>query len=293
MKIDHRIFLPLVAGLLISSPARGGTNDYAGGFWTLDDASKNLAAAAEITPVKYPDCDTATVEQKMVRVYHPDGTAAAQDETFVKVLTEKGRRDNRTLRLVFTRPYSTVEVVRLEVMKPDGGVTPVDIAANSKESINDGQMAMNIYDPNDRVLQVNIPKLEIGEVIHSIIRQTTERAYIPDQYAEENIFEGSGYLRHLTYEVHAPAERPLKYIRLRDEVAGTVKYSAATNADGAITHHWEVAAVPRIFDEPSMPTYENVLQRLLVSTLTDWPAVSKWYWNLRQGFADVKDTRTI
>ena len=53
-----------------------------------------LTAAAEITPAKYPDSDTATVEQKSVREYRPDGTAEAQDETFVKTLTEKGRREN-------------------------------------------------------------------------------------------------------------------------------------------------------------------------------------------------------
>jgi transglutaminase-like putative cysteine protease len=42
-----------------------------------------------------------------------------------------------------------------------------------------------------------------------------------------------------------------------------------------------------MFDEPSMPPYDNVLQRLLVSTLPDWPAVSKWYWNLSQPHLDA------
>ncbi len=280
MKINLGFLIPLAAMMVAASPVCGGTNDFAGPIWTFEDSAKILATAADITTAKYPDSDTATVEQKMMRRYRPDGTAAAQDETFVKVLTEKGRRENRTLELSFTLPYSTVEVVKLEVVKPDGTLTPVDVAANSKESINESQMAMNIYDPNDRVLQVNIPKLEIGDVVHSIIRQTTERAYIPDQYAEENVFEVSGYIRHLSYEVHAPAERPLNCVRLRDEIPGTVKYSAETNTDGAITHHWEVADVPRMFDEPSMPPYNNVLQRLLLSTLPNWQAVSKWYWDL-------------
>ncbi len=287
MKINRLIFVPLAALLLAASSAWGSTNDYAGAIWAYEDSTRPLAAAAEITPVKYPDCDTAVVEQKMVRQYRPDGTADAQDETFVKVLTEKGRRENRTLALSFMLPYTTADVVKLEVVKPDGSATPVDVAANSKVSIDDSQMAMNIYDPNTKVLQVNIPKLEIGDVVHSIIRQTTERAYIPDQYAEENLFEGSGFIRHISYEVHAPAERPLKYLRLRDEIPGTVTYAADTNADHSITHHWEVNDVPRMFEEPSMPSYENVLQRLLVSTLPDWKAVSKWYWELSKPHLDA------
>ena len=275
-------FFSFVAVAFMVTPLRAETNRYAGRLWEFEDAKKILEAASQITLEKYPDCDSATVEQKMVRVYRSDGTGECQDETFVKVLTEKGKRANRTLSLSFMLPYSTEDVVKLEVMKPDGQVAPVDVAANSKETIDDSQMAMNIYDPNSRVLRVNIPQVEIGDVVHSITRQTLERPIIPGEYAEENVLEGSGYIRHLAYEVHAPSDRPLKRIALRDEIPETVHYSAQTNADGTLDYQWEVSDVPRMFDEPSMPPYEMVLQRLYVSTTPDWQAVSKWYWGLSQ-----------
>ena len=283
MRKTHRILMNLTwlrLLILLAAPAYASTNAYDGTLWSLKDTRPILAASAEITAAKYPDCDMATVEQGMMRVYHPDGTGESQDETFVKVLTEKGRRANRTLSLSFTLPYSTVDVVKLEVFKPDGTVQPVDVAANSKESINDSQMAMNIYDPNERVLQVNLPKVEIGDLVHSVIRQTTMRPYIPGQFSEQNVFEGCGFIQHASYEVQAPAGHPLKCFRLRDEISGTTRTDVRTNAAGDVTYHWEIANVPRMFDEPSMPPYEMVLQRLLVSTLPDWPAVSQWYWEL-------------
>jgi hypothetical protein len=243
-------------------PSRAGTNDYTGGRWALVDPAKALADAKTITTTAYPDCDTATVEQHSVRVFRADGTGEAQDETFVKMLTEKGRRANRTLTMSFTLPYSTPEVPRLEIVKPDGSVEPVDVAANSKETIDDSQMGMNIYDPNNKILQVNIPKLEVGDMVHSVTRMTTERAYIPGQYAEESVLEGDGLIRHLTYEVFAPADRPLQRIALRDAIPGTVAYSAQTNADGSVTHLWTAANVPGMFEEPSMPAYEMVWQGL-------------------------------
>jgi len=266
--------------VLAGLPARGDTNQYAGSNWDLEDAKKVMVAAAEITPAQYPNCDEATVEQRSVRVYQADGTGECQDETFVKVLTEKGRRDNRTLTMYFMLPYTTVAVPRLEVIKPDGETVPVDVAANSRESIDDSQMAANIYDPNMRVLRVNIPGLDIGDVVHSVERETIERPFIAGEYAEENIFEGPGFIRHITYEVHAPADRPLKRIALRDEVPGTVTASTRPGTNHTIVYRWEVNNVPRMFDEPSMPPYEEVLQRLFVSTLPDWAAVSKWYWDL-------------
>ncbi|MGA2174551.1 MAG: DUF3857 domain-containing protein [Verrucomicrobiota bacterium] len=279
--------LVFTALFALERPAGAETNRYAGANWAFVDTGKVLAAAADITLAKYPDCDEATVEKKMTRVYRADGTGECQDEAFVKVLTEKGKRNNRTLSMSFMLPYSTVEVVRLEVVHTNGETTPVDVAANSKEAIDDSQMGMNIYDPNMRVLRVNLPKVEIGDVVHSVTRETIERAYIPGQFAEESVFEGPGYIRHTSYEVRAPRERPLVRVALRDEVSGTVKYTNEPDADGGVIHHWEVNDVPRMFDEPAMPPYEMVLQRLLVSTTPDWQAVSKWYWDLSKPHLDA------
>src|ERR1039457_4749484 len=265
--------LVLAAVALAASLARGDTNRYAGGEWSLVNAKSVMAAAAEITPAKYPDCDAATVDQKSVRVYRADGTGECQDETFTKVLTEKGKRDNRTLTMSFMLPYWTVSVPTLEVIKPDGTVVPVDVAANSKESIDDSLMAENIYDPNMRILQVNIPSLDVGDVIHSVARETIERPPIAGEFDDENVFEGPGFIRHITYEVHASDDRPLKRIALRDEVPGTVAYSTQPGPDGTLIHRWEVNNVPRMFDEQSMPPYEEVLQRLFVSTMPDWAVI--------------------
>jgi transglutaminase-like putative cysteine protease len=274
--------LILAAVALAVFSARGQTNRYAGGEFALVDAKPVMAAAAEFTPATYPDCDSVTVDQKSVRVYHADGTAECQDETFTKVLTEKGKRDNRTVTEYFMLPYTTVEVPKLEIIKPDGTVVPVDVAANSKESIDDSQMAANIYDPNFRVLRANIPSLDVGDVVHAVARETIERSIIPGQFAEENVFEGTGFIRHITYEVYAPEDRPLKRIVLRDEIPGTVTSSIKPGAGNTMVYRWEVNNVPRMFDEASMPPYEMVLQRLFISTLPDWAAVSKWYWDLSQ-----------
>jgi transglutaminase-like putative cysteine protease len=280
-------FLACFASALIVWTAGAQTNDYSGPMWSLVDAPKALSAAKDITAAKYPNCDDATVEKKMMRVYRADGTGECQDETYTKVLTEKGRRGNRTLSLSFMLPYNTVQVPTLELIKSDGHVVPVDVAANSKETIDESQMQMNIYDPNEKILRVNIPGVEIGDLIHSVTRQTIERSYIAGQYAEETVLEAPSYILHESYEVHAPADHPILRIALRDEVPGTVAYSKQTSPDGGTVHHWEISNVPRMFDEPSMPPYEMVLQRLFVSTMPDWQTVSKWYWNLSKSHLDA------
>src|SRR5215469_4327220 len=262
--------------------------------WNPVDLKKVMGAAAEITPAKYPNCDSAVVDQNSVRDYHADGTGLCQDETFTKVLTEKGRRDNRELSFFFMLPYFNVAVPKVEVIKPDGTIVPVDIAANSKESIDDSQMSENIYDPNNRIVSVNIPQLDIGDTIHVVSRQIIHRSIMPNEYDEENVFEGSSYIRHLSYVVHAPASLPLVSSALRDKIPGTITSSTVTNGD-QVVYNWEVNNVDRMFDEPDMPPYDMVLQRLFVSTVPQWQDISKWYWNISKPHLDtttpeMKDT---
>ena len=282
IKLLTSIYRLLLAALMgaVAAAQGGTTNRYTGPEFALVDPKAVLEAAADITLANYPDCDDAVVEKKMVRAYRRDGTGECQDEVFTKVLTEKGKRNNRTLTLAFMLPYSTVEVAKLEVIKPGGQVVPVDVASNSKETIDDSQMQSNIYDPNARVLRVSIPSLDIGDLVHAVTRQNIDRSIIPGEFAEESVFEGQGLIRHASYEVHAPGDRPLKRIALRDEVAGTVKYSTHPGPEQTLVHRWEITNVPRMFEEPAMPPYEMVLQRLFVSTAPDWQTVSKWYWGL-------------
>src|SRR5436190_838911 len=183
--MDVRIFFSIAATLAVFPALAGGSYD--GPKWDFLDAKKVLSDAAQITTEKYPDCDEATVEKKMVRVYRADGTGECQDETFTKVLTEKGKRGNRSLSLYYMLPYSTAEAIKLEVIKPNGDSVAVDIPANSKEMIDDSQMGMNIYDPNSKILRVKIPRVEIGDVVHATTRTTIKRSIIPGELADDNV----------------------------------------------------------------------------------------------------------
>ena len=260
-------------------PVFAGDTNFAGAEWDFVNPQKVMAAAVEITPEKYPNCDAAIVEENSVRDYRADGTGEEQDETFTKVLTEKGKRENRQISLFFMLPYWTVSVPKLEIIQPDGKTIPVDVPANSKVSIDTSQMAENIYDQNDRILTVNIPQLNVGDIVHVVAREVIQRSIMPDEFDDENIFEGASYIRHWSYVVHAPTNLPLASIGLRDEIPGTVSTMAQTNGD-QIVYDWEINDVPRMFDEPGMPPYDQVLQRLFVGTVPTWQDVSKWYWNL-------------
>jgi transglutaminase-like putative cysteine protease len=249
------------------------------------DKSSVLKKAAEATVKKFPDADSVLVGDYEKKIYQPDGTSESWDEVYEKVLTEKGKRDNRILTLYFTIPYSKVDMPLLELIKPNGTVQKIDVKKNSREMVNPSQMNQNIYNPNSKLLKITIPGLEIGDVIHSVSHRQTVKARVPKTWSDYFVLEYTNPIMDYDIEIDAPKSMPLVNIQLKDEIKGTVKFSQQEKGD-RIIYKWHASDIPRIFEEPSMPPYYTVTQRLLVSTIPNWQYISKWYWELSKPHLD-------
>jgi len=243
------------------------------------DRAEVIKSAKQVTSRKYPDSDDALVDDYLFTAYRPDGTSVTWDDVYTKILTEKGRRSNRSISFSHTLPYSTVMVKKLEIIKPDGKIVPVDVKANSKEMVNNSQMSANIYNPDSKVLKVNIPGLKVGDMIHYVAFRNMVKTRVPDTWSDFFTIETTSPIVNYTIEIVAPKSLPLKRIEIRDQVPGTV-VSLRKETSDAIRYRWIVRNVPRMFREPNMPPLYSVTQRLLVSSVGDWSEISKWYWNL-------------
>ncbi|MCK5844451.1 MAG: DUF3857 domain-containing protein, partial [Victivallales bacterium] len=243
------------------------------------DASDVLKTAKSVTPAKYPNSDDVLVDDYMFIAYKPDGTSINWDDVYTKILTEKGRRGNRALSFYYTLPYSTLVLKKLEIIEEDGKKIAVDVKANSKVMVNNAQMSANIYNPNSKVLKVNVPGLKVGDMIHYVAYRKTVKTRVPNTWSDFFTIESTSPIVNYTIEVVAPKALPIKRIEIRDPVPGTV-VSLRKETSDSIRHRWIVKNVPRIFREPNMPPLYSVTQRLLVSTVANWSDISKWYWNL-------------
>ncbi|MGE4563919.1 MAG: DUF3857 domain-containing protein [Victivallaceae bacterium] len=245
-----------------------------------------LERAARATVEVYPDADSVLLYDLQQAVYQTDGSGKTRDDYFQKVLTEKARRELRSLPLGFDAFYEKLEVVKLEVIRPDGKVIPVDVAQNAKVAVDSSQMEENIYDPNQKVLTVSIPDLEVGDVIHIVVENTIVRPRIPGVWCDITMLQSDVPIVEYIVEIDAPATRPLASRLIKDEVPGTVR-SEVSEAGGRILYRWVASNVPMVIPEPGMPPVYTCAQRLLASTLPDWPAVSRWYYELCRPHLDA------
>jgi transglutaminase-like putative cysteine protease len=238
-----------------------------------------IKSANKVTKVKYPNADDVLVDDYIYTKYNTDGTSVTWDDTFIKVLTEKGRRDNKTISFYFSLPYSTVKVIVLEVIKPNGKVIPIKISENAKIMVENSQIRTNIYNPNNKILKVNIPSLNIGDVLRYVSCRKTVKPRVRNTWSDYYMLEYTSPIKKMSIEILGPASRPLQSMGIRNRIKDTV-HSFVTKEPHAVRYKWIIKDVPRMFTEPNMPPLYSVVQRLLVSTIPKWQLVSSWYWDL-------------
>lgn len=250
------------------------------------DRGAVIQSAKNVTPKEYPNSDDVLVNDYIFNRYNNDGTSVTWDDTFIKVLTEKGRRDHQSLSFYYTLPYSTVVLKVVEIIKPDGQVIPVDIKNNCKVMVNNSQMGANIYNPNSKVMMINVPGLQIGDMIRYVSFRNVVKTRVPNTWSDYFLLEYTSPIKNMTIEIVGPKSLPLRSIAIKDEIKGTVKPFIKDDID-FVRYKWEVSNVPRMFQEPNMPPMHSVVQRLLVSTIREWSYVSEWYWKLCKPHLDI------
>ncbi len=250
-------------------------------LWALVAGLAAFGAYEDITITRYPDADSVFVDGVDETAYKADGTYITTSEQWVKVLTEKGRREESALTVDYNARYGTAEIVSVALIGADGTERPVDVSATLKDTTDNSSASANIYDPLDRRLTCTIPGVKVGDIVHTKTRRTVTKARVENQFADISVFEWTSPIVRQVVRIHAPAARPLVKTAVRHPL-GNVSYLKEPQADGSIIHTWTATNSPQAFSEPDMPPLYTQIQHLRVSTVNDWRELSKWYWDLCQ-----------
>ena len=245
----------------------------------LDTAALQKTATL-VTTARFPDADEVQLDRETFIRYQADGTWFQVMDIASKLLTEKGIEENRVVSSWYTATTSRAKISLVQLLKPDGTVTEIDLAKNTSEQIEPSSMRSNIYDPNHKVIKVTVPGLEIGDTLRIVMVDELRKPRVPNSFSDYFTLEGGAPILHERVTIDAPAELPLRSTMVKDPVGRGPAFSQSEAEDGRLRYQWEVRDVPQAFPEPDMPQMFQYVQRLLVSTFQDWEEVSRWYWNL-------------
>ncbi len=245
----------------------------------LIDAKAALAAASKADVKTYPDAALVYVDEVTRIQYRKDGTDLNLNDKFIKILTEKGRRDCSTFSFGNNVFYSDFKVLRVEIWKADGKVVALNPAEVTKEQVDNSSRAMNIYDPNDKRLTVAIPGLEIGDSVRILTCTDGKKPRMQGIFSDMCGFENDAPILKQRYELSGPVDMPLRATKILNEIPGSISHRQEKR-DGATWLIWEAKNIPQMLPEPGMPEPFSCIQRVAVSTAADWKEISRWYWEL-------------
>ncbi|MDD4735791.1 MAG: DUF3857 domain-containing protein [Kiritimatiellae bacterium] len=254
------------------------------------DRAALLEASALVTDEAYPDADAVVLYDHTEVIYQETGAYTHWNESWIKVLTEEARRNFSSLSSYYTIPYQRgpedCRIDLVEIINGAGESRLIEVEKQSRTMINPGSMGQNIYNPNDKIIQVNIPGLQIGDVLHYRLYDRIVQPRMTNTWCDWFVLEDTMPILLKSLAIHAPLSLPLRATALKAPASGTVEASAETNQT-EIVCQWTARNVPQFFPEPNMPAAYTVLQRLLVSTVPDWETISRWYWNLSEPHFEI------
>ncbi len=246
-----------------------------GTVWGIPEGAESLR---QINPRTYPDAHEVLAREIETFNFEQDGTYTDEDEVFITILDEQGRRSEKVQSFYVNRHYGTLKILTFEVIKADGRRLPVDLKRYSNTTAASMNSRMNIYDPDQKVIKVFVPDLEAGDSIHYKIRRIQFKPVIPGAVYAVLMGQYVFPVRHYTFRLIGPSDMKVYHL-VKDPVTGTWSFSSKKSG-GKQTLTWRFSNVTRIVPEPSMPPVSRVSMRLLFSTLSSWKAVSRWYFNL-------------
>lgn len=240
--------------------------------------AETAAPVNEATIENFPNADSVVLESVSRIKYNSDGTYIATERQREKILTERGRRENGTFSLSYSKRYGEARIVSVGICGKDGKTRQIEISGLTKEATDNSSNSMNIYDPFDRKITCNIPGLQLGDILEVETERRTFAARVENQFSNLELLELDAPLLRGEVIIDAPLETPLQSIKICNPI-GNVAGNVETNGN-RILYTWVATNSPQAFPEPDMPPLYTQLQSLRVSTIKNWQELSSWYWRL-------------
>lgn len=238
-----------------------------------------MKSAQYVTKERFEDANYVILEKKEDIEYKIDGSYTRNLEMYIKVLDEVGRAANVRAGYSYDKNYGSAYMDFLEVIDRNGEKRKINIDENKKEEIATDGVSSNIFDDSGVDVTVQIPDLEVGEIVHYKISENVKKARIEGEFSYFAVSEYSQPLLYYLAEITAPKEKPL----LKNVVLGgkpSLYKLTDKEQENKIVYTFEAENIGQLYTEPAMPQYLNVAMRWITSTVSDWEAVSKWYYNL-------------
>jgi len=237
------------------------------------------AASRIISTASFPGTDAVILRLEVKTKVEESGRSIRDERGSVKLLTPAGVKRYSVLRFDYDPETSSLDVLKIRVVRPDGTFRSVD----SGGLVDLPAPKHGIFWPF-RMKLVTITDLVPGDTVEWSTRFCGFRiAYLADdderfvppqrgEFFDVVVFGSDLPIIEQVHRIDMPAGKPLYY----GTYGGPLRVTAKSDGKGGITYRFRATDLPAYADMPASPPRSDVAPRLVLATLPSWREKSRW-----------------
>jgi hypothetical protein len=249
-----------------------------------DDLSTRIADAGDAS--EYPSAACVVVFDDSLVEVEPSGLATTERRYLLKILTDSGIRDQAVQTFEFDPVTNRFQVKRIRIHRAEGEIVDVPLG----ELITIPAPAGTIFWP--RMFQtISVPRLEIDDCLETVTSKTGfNLAYLeseqggpvvgaehldppmPGHWHDTAYFQEKYPVIEKRYRVRIPRDKPLQYEVCHGQLQSSVQFDGDHTVYTFVGKDMEV-----VKSEPRRQAFSDVACKLVLATVPDWIAKSKWF----------------
>jgi hypothetical protein len=286
-------FCLMVAAILITArPARA---ILAGPELLAPEDAVSMLSGADASP--YEGAERLVIFDHTEAEVEDSGLSHVYTHRLIKVLEFGGARALRALRFNYDPASNMIEIRAVRIHRADSTFQDVD----PEHAVDVTAPASGIY-WGARMLVLALPPLEPDDGVEIITYKKgfqiayldeaeaasseggsgsgEEERYVPPMrghFYDVVIFQGDLPMLEKRYTVHMPESKPLQYSLYNGEVMSSLRFG-----EGELVYSFWKENVPAVDHESRMPDLTDVVPKVVMATVPDWPEKSRWFFETNE-----------
>jgi hypothetical protein len=219
----------------------------------------------------YPDAAVIYILQEKIEEAIEDGRSRSTYHSIFKIVHERGK-SYANISIGFNSLYEDASLLDAKTITPEGQVLPLKKEAIKVINPYSDYPAYNDY----KRLTFTLPGAAVGSVIEYKVVIAGKKPVIHGRFSSEFAFQEFDPVLVSRYKLTIPGDMDLKYLLLNplDQFIPAPKIAQQGNKK---IYLWEYKDIPQMIGEISMPPYDEVGFRLLVTNMNSWDEFASWW----------------
>ncbi|RLD99486.1 MAG: hypothetical protein DRI92_02165 [Aquificota bacterium] len=227
-----------------------------------------------LSPLSWASREEGVVLYDRVEVtFFNDGRQIWKEERAVKILNQKGIKEQGEVVLPFSTKHQKLKVLYAYTKLPNG-----QVLKPSKEAFNIVSPPFKSQAPIYSDLKyhtISMPGVTPGATIYYGFVLKTVKPYMKGQFWATNYFQENYPVEESSMVARIPANRKVKIKAYHMGIKPQI-----TRRKGYVIYRWKVTNVPPLEKEPSMPPQDQLAKKVVITSLSSWEQVAQWYQSL-------------